>query len=97
MVSLPFTLDPRAACSDTAVAVQEALHSMQKQLGSSPPEDTFRRMSELEGALKQAVKDYESLLRELVTIRADARQKDSTITALEAELASATDASASQR
>jgi hypothetical protein len=70
---------------------------MQKQLDSSPPADTYRRMSELEGALKQAVKDYELLLHELANIREDARQKEVIITELQARLANATDASVSQR
>ena len=66
--------------------MQVALKATQKQLTSIPSQDVIAERSELEGALKQAVKDYQLLLKEMTNIRGDVKRKDGKVSDLSSQL-----------
>lgn len=65
--------------------VQVALKAAQKQLAAAPPPETIHRLGELEGALNQAVEDYQLLLKELSKVRQAVTRKGDEIADLKAE------------
>lgn len=62
-----------------------ALKAAQKQLSAAPPPATMHRLGELEGALNQAMDDYQLLLKELGRLRKALERKGEDVADREAE------------
>jgi hypothetical protein len=77
--------------------LQKDLQDARKQLEEAAPGATSGRMHEMQGALRQAVKDYELLLQELGNVRNDSRKKSDMIEVLRARLSKAGEEQQSQQ
>lgn len=70
----------------SSAAVQVALKAAQKQLAAAPPPETMHRLGELEGALNQAMDDYQLLLKELGKVQQVMVQKGEEVADRELEV-----------
>lgn len=82
----PPSPDVAAWLPSRARDVQAEVQRVQRALDAAPPAASSEKLHELQGALKQAVNDYELLLHELGHVRADVRRKDEAIAELRARL-----------
>ena len=69
--------------------MQTELDAAKEQLAAGASAEELARMTEVESALQRAVKDYEILLRELTSLKAEAMHKDAAIARLERGLTAA--------
>jgi hypothetical protein len=77
--------------------MQKDLRTARQQLDGAVTGAASDRMLEMQGALKQAVKDYDLLLQELGNVRNDSRKKSGVIDVLQARLSKAGEEQQSQQ
>jgi FtsZ-binding cell division protein ZapB len=66
--------------------MQVALKTFKKRLAAAPSHDIVVKAHEMEGALKQAVKDYQMLLGEMGKLRSSLHKREQMVTALQQQL-----------
>ena len=64
-----------------AMPVQVALRVAQEELAAAPSQEVVQQVAYLEGALQQAIGDYESVLAEIVRLRKEMQKTDGEVAA----------------